>query len=167
MARPTKHEQWRKAISLKVTKLTPEVVKKLKEAFAIDCNITEACFYAEITPKTYYNWIKKNPELLQEFEHMRETLPLKSKHNIANSIQKGDVGLSERYLSKRQPEVYGDRLKIEHSGSIGDGVPTHPEDLEATKKYYAELRANRLKRSNEQAIKDGEITEDGKLIKKT
>ena len=167
MARPTKKELWKQAISEKVTKLTPEVVKKLKEAFAIDCTITEACFYAEISTPTYYSWIKKNPELLNEFDRMRETLPLKAKHNIASSIQKGEVGLSERYLSRRQPEFYGDKLKIEHSGSLEQGTPTHKEDLEATERYYKELEANRIKRSREQAIKDGEIKEEKKYDEQT
>jgi hypothetical protein len=167
MGRPTKHKQWCQAVAIGVTKLTPEVVKKLKEAFAIDCTVVEACFYAEICAKTYYNWINKNPELLHEFERMKNTLPLKAKHNIAARIHTGDVGLSERYLSKKQPDQYGDKIKIEHSSEISEGLPTHPEDMEATKKYYAELRSNRLKRSREQAIKDGELDENGIFIKKT
>src|SRR3990167_6476202 len=98
MSRPTNHQQWREAISKGVTKLTPEVVQKLKESFAIGCSVEESCFYAEISERTYYNWIKQNPELLQEFNRMKSKLPLKAKYNIAQSIERGDILLSKWLL---------------------------------------------------------------------
>jgi len=47
-------------------------VKKLEEAFAMDCSIEEACFYAGISRQTYYTWIKDNPELLDRFEELKQ-----------------------------------------------------------------------------------------------
>ena len=138
--RPTNDELWRQAIGAKVTKLTPETVNKLKEAFAIDCTIEQACKYAEISKQTYYNWINANPELLDEFEEMKETLPLKAKHNIALKIHAGDVPLSERYLSRKEPDTYADRLKIEHSGEI-KGDKTYAQLVEARKKWQEEAKS--------------------------
>jgi hypothetical protein len=43
MARPTKREQTNKKISEAMSKMTAEVVKKLEEAFAMDCTVSEAC----------------------------------------------------------------------------------------------------------------------------
>lgn len=52
--------------------MTPEAIKKLEEAFALDCSIPEACFYADISKTTYYNWLEKDPELVDRFAALRE-----------------------------------------------------------------------------------------------
>lgn len=148
MARPTKKELWKQAIAAKVTKLTPEVVKKLLEAFAIDCTVEQACYYAQISERTYYNWVKKNPELLQEFDAMRNALPLKAKHNIAQRIHASDVNLSQWLLERKESNEYGEKVKIEHSGTV-DGDEPHPEDEEIRKELKEKLRANIKKRWRE------------------
>lgn len=49
------------------TKLNELTVKKLEEAFLIGATVEEACFYADISKQTYYNWSKENPELFDRF----------------------------------------------------------------------------------------------------
>lgn len=147
MGRKSRKQKWKEAISAKVTKLTPEAVQKLREAFAIDCNVREACFYAQIAVRTFYYWIKKNPELLHEFRHVKQTLPLKSKHNIANIIQSGNVDHSWRFLEKHQPKKYGEKLKVEHSGQIAqDDSIIYPEDEALRQEFKERLRENIKKR---------------------
>lgn len=151
MARPTKKEQWKQAIAEKVTKLTPEVVTKLKEAFAIDCNVTEACYYAQISRETYYRWIKKNPELLDEFRYMKQTLPLKAKHNIAQRIHAGSVEDSWKYLERRQSKKNAEKLKMEHEQpKIAEVDPgDYPEDKELSRRFREELLQNIVRRARE------------------
>lgn len=55
----------------KFTKLTPETIKLLEDAFAMDCSIVEACLNANIRTQTYYNWIKDNPELAERFKFLK------------------------------------------------------------------------------------------------
>lgn len=147
--RPNKKDAWREAISQAVTKLTPEVVGKLKEAFAIGATIEQACFYAEIHPSTYYDWVKKNPELSEEFDKMKEKMPLKAKENIAKKIHGqptlGDIGLSKWLLERKESDVYGDKTKIEHSGEIRSGEKNE-EDEQAMEEFHAKLKENMRKR---------------------
>lgn len=149
MGRPTKKEQWKRAIAEKVTKLTPEVVTKLKEAFAIDCNITEACYYAQISRETYYRWVKQNPELYDEFRFMKQALPLKAKHNIAQRIHAGSVEDSWRYLERRQSKRYAENLKTEHKETKNAEVDPgdYPEDRELSERFREELLQNIVRRA--------------------
>jgi hypothetical protein len=160
MARPTKYEQWKQAISRGVTKLTPEVVTKLKEAFAIGATVEEACFYAEISDRTYYRWIEKNPELCQEFDRMRQKLPLKAKENIARQIQDyKDIGLSKWLIERQQPESYGETVKLQHSGEISQGETVSDEDNQAIEEFHKKLKENAVKRIIEKAKKEGKYIE--------
>jgi len=160
MARPTKKEQWIKKISYAVTKLNETNVKKLGEAFAIGATIHEACDYADISPQTYYNWTEKNPKLLDYFNRMREKLPLKAKHNIAQRIHgqptTGDIGLSKWLIERKQPEEYGETVKLAHSGKIEGGLPQEDKDL--IDEFHMKLTENRLKRSKDKAKDDGEVS---------
>lgn len=157
MARPTRDQKWREAISKKVTKLTPEVVAKLKQAFAIGATVEQACYYAEIHKATYYRWIEKNPVLSDEFDHMRQRLPLKAKQNIANAIETGNsIADSWRLLERTESDQYGEKMQLKHSGEIGDGTP--PEDRAAIEALHATLKENMRKRSRERAKAEGEIT---------
>src|SRR3989344_2413831 len=86
VGRPTKQQQKSRRISEAVSKMTSENLQKLKECFAIDASIEEACYYAEISTRTYYNWIKKNPELLQEFERLRQKPVLKARQVVIQGL---------------------------------------------------------------------------------
>jgi len=152
---PKKNQEWREAISKKVTKLTPDVVRKLKEAFAIGATIEQACYYAEISKTTYYKWVDENPKLSYEFSEMRAKLPLAAKANIANAIQTlKDIGLSKWLVERSEPEAYGETLTLKHQGDVG---LTHEDDVKATEAYHATLRDNLKKRSLEKAKKEGEL----------
>ena len=43
-------------------KITPEVVKKLKQIFMYDGSVEEACLYAWISKVTYYAKLKKDKD---------------------------------------------------------------------------------------------------------
>lgn len=142
MARPTKAQLKSRRISQAVSKMKPETVNKLKEAFAIDASVEEACYYAEISKQTYYNWIEKNPDLLDEFQALREKPVLKARQEVVKGLD-NDKNFSFSYLrSKRPHEFRGDKV-IE----INSPVPT-AADAEAiteemdklTKKYEDDMR---------------------------
>lgn len=147
MAGKSKDQRWREAIGKAVTKLTPEVIAKLKQAFAIDASIEQACYYAEIHQSTYQRWLKKYPILREEFARMRHKLPLKSKSNIAGLIETGDIGLSKWFLERRESEEYGEKIK--HSGEVLAGDIAHPEDEALRIEFREKLKANVRKRWEE------------------
>ena len=81
-----------------MTKLDDITVKKLEEAFAMDCTVGEACLFAGISRQTYYTWIKENPELLDRFEHLRETPVLKARSTIIKGLDNVGIQLLHSLL---------------------------------------------------------------------
>ena len=157
--RPTKHEFRYKYVG-RSTKLTPEVVKKLEEAFSIGANVKQACYYANISRQSYYTYVKDNPQLSDRLEDLREKLPLQALQNLANSItgQKvlGSMDDSKWLLVRRMGDELGDVLTVKGGDdSINAGTPE--EDKEVISEFHAKLKANRLKRSQERAKADGEL----------
>lgn len=141
--RPTKREIINKKIGAGVSKMSDERIEKLKHAFAIGANIKQACVYADISHDTYYNWIKKNPKLSEEFEKQREKLPLKAKNNIAKGINDGDIPLSERYLAKKEPEEYGNKIQLDINQSVNE------KDKQALEEFHKALKENIKERNYE------------------
>jgi len=132
----------------KTSKLEPDVITKLRQAFAIGCGIEEACFYAEIHRTTYWRWLKKYPELEYEFGEMQQRLGLKAKENVAARIEAGDVDKSIWYLERTQPKTYAETQKHEHSGEVS--IPQgYPEDEELKKEFRERFLQNIIKREQE------------------
>jgi hypothetical protein len=117
MGRPTKREQTNRKIAAAVTKLTPQVVKKLEEAFAMDSPVSEACLYAGISRTTYYEWIKLNPELANRFEELRDKPVLKARATIVKGLD--NVGTAQWYIERKRKAEFTSRQ--EHTGA--DGAP--------------------------------------------
>jgi len=117
MARPTRREQTNRKIAAAVTKLDDITVKKLEEAFAMDCTVGEACLFAGISRTTYYAWIKANPELANRFEELRDTPVLKARQTIVKDLDKPES--AHWYISRKRRNEFATRE--EHTGA--DGQP--------------------------------------------
>ena len=155
MARPTKHEARYKYVG-RATKLTPEVLTKLEQASAIDASPKQICLYASIAEGTYYRWLKENPELKERLDDLRQRRPLKANENIARALDNGDLALSKWELEHKEPEKYGEKIKIEHSGGISNENITE-EDKNALKEFHEKLKKNLTDRSMKKAKEEGEI----------
>ena len=134
------------------TKICDEVVRKLEEAASVDASIPQTCYYAGIARSTYYEWMKEYPGLSDRLEELRERRPLKANQNITSALESGDLSISKWELEKKEPEKYGDKLKIEHSGSIvkEDGL-AYPEDEELRIAFKEQLKENIKRRAEERA----------------
>lgn len=92
----------------KFTKLTEETIKKLEEAFAMDCSITEACLYANIRTQTYYNWIEKNANLKERFDELRESPFLKARQTIIKNLDNPQYAFE--YMKRKKRLEFGDNV---------------------------------------------------------
>src|SRR3990167_7475227 len=92
----------------KFTKLTEETIKKLEEAFAIDCSIEEACFYANISHQTYYNWIKADLKLAERFEALRQKPVLLARQTAVKKLTESYSNAMD-YLSRKRKEEFSSR----------------------------------------------------------
>lgn len=92
------------------TKMTPETVTKLEQAFAIDCSVEEACSYADISRNTFYEWLKRNPEYQDRIDELRQMPLLKARQTVVNSLT--DPNHAFRYLEKKRRKEFGNNLDI-------------------------------------------------------
>lgn len=140
MGRPRNKELWKQHIGEGVSKMTPEAVKKLEEAFAMDCSIAEACLYAGITKPTYYSWIEKNPQLLSRFEELRETPVLLARSEVVKGLA-GDKRFSLEYLGRKAADMRPS-AKLELAGKVQTEDVSEGEDIKKLRdEFDSKLRA--------------------------
>lgn len=115
MARPTPNNP---TGAQKSYKMTPEAIKKLEEAFAIDATVGEACFYADISEPTYYNFVKKNPQLLEKFNRLRNKPVLKARKTVVDSLD--DPNHAKWFLERKKKKEFGERKEV--TGADGEPI---------------------------------------------
>ena len=96
------------------TKLTPEVVTKLEEVFALDGTVEEACFYAGIARQTYYRWMEENPDYSDRFEALRQKPFLKARQTIVKALDNPDHAF--KYMTKKKKAEFGDTVDLTSGG---------------------------------------------------
>jgi len=98
---------------------SPETLKKLEEAFALDCTIEEACFYADITPKTYYNWIADDEVLLHRLVALRNRPVLTARKTVVDKIWE-DAELALKYLERKRKGEFSLKTETENANTNVD-----------------------------------------------
>lgn len=111
---PTKVKLKKKNRGGRPTKLTPEVIKKLEEVFAIDGSIAEACFYADISQQTYFNFVKRFPRYVERFNALRERPYLKARQTIVKALD--DPNHAFRYMEKKKKKEFGNAIDVTTDG---------------------------------------------------
>jgi hypothetical protein len=98
------------------TIMTPENIQKLEEAFLLGCSDLEACFYANISKSTLYNYQKDNPEFLERKEALKENPILKARKSVLKALDdNGDLAL--KFLERRLKSEFS--LKTETDVTSG------------------------------------------------
>lgn len=118
------------------SKLSPEIVGKLEYAFSIGASIEEACFYADIHKDTYYEWVKKNPQLSDRFEQLRERPIFIARESVVKGLQK-DPRLAIDFLSRKRKKEFGNNVDITTDGKqlptpILGGITQTTEAIDGT-----------------------------------
>ena len=112
------------------TKLTPETVKKIEEAFSLDCTVSEACFYAWISRETYYTFIKKYPEYADRFEALRNKPVLLARQELVKGM-KWNPEMALKYLERKRKNEFSLKQEIEQNTTIQWEIKIKlPEDLD-------------------------------------
>jgi len=106
------------------SKMSDESLKKLEEAFLLDCTIGEACFCADISERTYYNRVDADPDLLQRFEALRQNPVYKARKTVIQALEK-DPDIALKYLERKRKNEFSTRSEVENTF-----VSIKEEDLE-------------------------------------
>lgn len=92
------------------SEMTETIVKKLEEAFSLDCSVWEACFYANISRQTYYNRLENEPELVDRFAALREKPVLLARQTVVKAVKENpDIAL--KYLERKRKDEFSTRTE--------------------------------------------------------
>lgn len=94
------------------TKMTPETIAKLEDAYSRDFTDTEACLFAGIDKSTLYRYQIENPEFCDRKTMLKSNVGMLAKNNVYDQISGGDKGLSVWYLERKQGEDYGETVNL-------------------------------------------------------
>lgn len=99
------------------TKMTPEVLRKLEQAFAVGCTDREACVYAGVAYSTFSDYCRKNPEFSDQKEALKTAPGYKARVAIMEALEAGDVKTAKWVLDKIDGKA-GQKLQLEHRGEV-------------------------------------------------
>ena len=99
------------------TVMTPEVVSKLEQAWAMGCSDLEACLFADISKQTLYDYQNKNPEFIEFLNFInkfpdKESLVLKARTVIASALNKDDENTAKWYLERKKKAEFSTRQEL-------------------------------------------------------
>lgn len=100
------------------TVMTPETIKKLEEAFALDCTDTEACFYADIAPSTLYAYQVAVPEFLERKRELKERPFLKARQTIIKNLDQPEH--AKWYMERKKKSEFAQKLEQDHNNPDGN-----------------------------------------------
>ncbi len=104
---------------------------KFLEALSTHCNVSQACRTANITRTTVYNRRDKIPAFAAKWNAAIETALDAIEIAVYTAALSGDMQTARWFLSRRRPQVYGDRMALEHSGKDGGPIQTDIQVVEA------------------------------------
>ena len=97
--------------------ITPEVLAKLEQAFAMGCSDREAVLYADICMDALYRYQKERPEFAERKALLKEKPVLKARSVVVNSLS--DPETSKWYLERKTKGEFNARAALELTGKDG------------------------------------------------
>lgn len=96
------------------TVVTPEILERLRTAFAIGATDEEAAAFAEIGVSTLYDYQKKNKGFSEEKEALKKKPILMAKMTVVRSLNEPKD--AQWYLERKLKKEFSLRSEVEHSG---------------------------------------------------
>ena len=102
------------------TKMTNETLKKLRDAFLMDCTDAEACHVAGITHQTLINHQKRHPSFLELKERWKNGPTYRARAKIVKAIRKDDDNTADawKWITAKRRDEFGQQSTIHHTGQI-------------------------------------------------
>jgi hypothetical protein len=94
------------------TVMTPEIIRKLEQAFAYGATDKEACFYAGIAPSTLYEYCAEHPEFSERKEGLKDQPVLLARQTVVNGL-KNDKNLAMQYLKSKRSREFSERTETD------------------------------------------------------
>ena len=84
------------------TKMTPERVQKLEQAFLMGCTDVEACLFADISKQTLYNYQEQTPEFIDRKESLKSNPVMKAKGIQMNDLNDGNSQIAQKVIDRKE-----------------------------------------------------------------
>lgn len=110
-------EKKKKWIMWRPIKMTQLIVQKLKLCFSVGLNVRQACYFSWISKSWFYEYVKNNPDLLDEISILRESITMQARVNIWKSIKSWNVFDSWKWLEHKDSE-FKNKMSIDVNWSI-------------------------------------------------
>lgn len=116
--------------------ITPEILERLKQAFLLGCDDTEASAFAGIAPATLYNHQKGNKEFLEWKTALKQNPFLLARQTIVKHLDR-DPEFALKYMERKKAKEFGpkahlfvgvddtDTMDIEEKDVISNAIAEH------------------------------------------
>jgi hypothetical protein len=109
--RPNNHEI-RYRDSGRPSKVTPQVLAILEDAFLIGHTDTEACLIANIDPATFYRYCKVNPDYARRKEELKENQFAIARRTLMKGV-KENPELALKFLERKKKSEFGIKTELD------------------------------------------------------
>ena len=92
--------------------LQGKTLELFKEGLTYDWSIEKCCNYAGIHPSTYYNWIKRHPEYVDQFSILRQSGLDEAQKFLFKHAQK-DANTAKWVLERRRSDKFASQQKVD------------------------------------------------------
>jgi len=118
---------------------TPDVLQKLEQAFALDCTDEEACYYANISPASLYNYQARNKRFLEHKQALRLKPVLRARMELVHGLE-GNPELSLKYLERKRKEEFSPKQinEVKAEVTTQESINLDQESLRAIAREYEE-----------------------------
>ena len=99
------------------TKMDEITLQKIEGAFSNGATDEEACFVANISTSTLYNYQEKYPEFVERKEGLKNMIKYQAKSNIAEAIRRNNkTEDSKWYVERKIKKEFGNNVDITSDG---------------------------------------------------
>lgn len=100
------------------TVMTTETINKLEEVFAIGGTDKEACFYADISHQTLYDYQADHPEFIERKEALKERPILKARQTVVKGLD--DAKNAQWYLERKRKVEFAAKTEVDLNNPDGN-----------------------------------------------
>jgi hypothetical protein len=103
------------------TLMTENTIQKLEQAFSVGATDLEACFFANISKSTLYNYQESHPEFVERKEGLKNQLSLIAKNTLGRSIKNGNETDAKWYLERKNKDEFSTKTQSDNRFIDGEG----------------------------------------------
>ena len=126
-------------------KRSKELWAELMELIKMDVFVESACAYCGITKQTFYDWIRKDQKLADEYAYAKDFLDIASSNLIWKAIVIDQSKEDAWKWKTRRDKRYAEKQSVKHSWSVNNPMEWFKIKIEWDDKSDKGLQKNKPK----------------------